>query len=213
MLLDDETDTDRLPDRVYVVLRDAICVGHFAPKERLVQDQIAEDLGVSRTPVREALSRLTTDGYLRRVAGGGHVVRNLSEADVADLYQIRRNIEPLAVELAFEYYRPRDLNLLRRSCGALNGPDWSGAGYHELNRNFHLALIEPCPNRMLVDMLKDLWDHPVMRMITHDFVKGFRDPEAWRDEHLAIVTAIDDDDVELTLRLLTEHLTDHRLEG
>jgi DNA-binding GntR family transcriptional regulator len=211
--LREDVESEPLPDKVYELIRDAICSGHFAPKKRLVQELIAEELGVSRTPVREALSRLAADGYVRRVPGGGHIVGNLSDADVADLYQIRRSLEPLAVQLAFSHYRPRDVNVLRASCGELNGPEWASSGYHQLNRRFHLALIEPCPNRMLVDMIKDLWDRPVMRMMTHNYVKGFRDPAAWRDEHQAIVIAIEDDDLDLTLLLLKEHLAHHPSEG
>jgi DNA-binding GntR family transcriptional regulator len=82
--------------------------GVYEPGPRLVQDQVAKELGVSRTPVREALQRLAQDGCADRVHGRGYVVCAASVTGISQVYQVRTQLEPLAVRLAFDYYSVRN---------------------------------------------------------------------------------------------------------
>ena len=98
------------------------------------------------------------------------------------------------------------LSLLRKLESEAEAPEWSSVAYHESNRRLHLALIDRCPNRLLVRMVEELWDLPITQMISHDFVDQIRDARSWRDEHSAILTAIEQDDLEEAVRLLERHL-------
>jgi len=195
-----------LAEVIYRKLSQDIGDGVYEPGTRLVQDQVAEELGVSRTPVREALQRLAQDGYADRVHGRGYVVRAPTVTEISHVYQVRGQLEPLAVRLAFDHYSVRNRAEFRRLAGATSGPRDRNGEYFETNRAFHLALVSPCPNPILVSMIGNLWDLPVNRMISQRLVSARRDPDAWRDEHFAIVAAIDADDVELTVELMERHL-------
>jgi DNA-binding GntR family transcriptional regulator len=195
-----------LADVIYRKLSQDIGDGVYEPGTRLVQDQVAEDLGVSRTPVREALQRLAQDGYAERVHGRGYVVRAPSVTEISHVYQVRAQLEPLAVRMAFDHYSVRDRAEFRRLAEATSGRRDGNGEYFETNRAFHLAVVSPCPNPILVSMIASLWDLPVNRMISQRLVSARRDPDAWRDEHFAIVAAIDADDVELAVELMERHL-------
>jgi DNA-binding GntR family transcriptional regulator len=201
-----DADSVPLSDLVREALCCAIFDGTLPAGYQLIQDNVASDLGVSRTPVREALIRLAREGYVRRVPGRGYVVGSINASDVDDVYQIRQAIEPLALLLAFDHMRPRDLSLLRRLDAEMHSPAWNSVGYFESNRRFHLALIDRCPNRLLVRIIEQVWELPVMRLMSRDFVEKFRDARAWRDDHGGIVAAIENDDKELAVHLLEDHL-------
>ncbi|MEW6217749.1 MAG: GntR family transcriptional regulator, partial [Candidatus Bipolaricaulota bacterium] len=95
-------DDSRVPLRlkIYDALRLAVMEGVLQPGEEITEGQLAPALGVSRTPVREALQRLETEGWLKRVGGKGLTVTRVSQKDVRDLYLMRSVLEGLAVTLA-----------------------------------------------------------------------------------------------------------------
>ena len=83
----------RLADEVYRQVLDAVLAGNLRPGERIVQDRIAQEINVSRTPVREALLHLEQEGILARTGTVGFTVRGISESEVRDIYQAREAIE------------------------------------------------------------------------------------------------------------------------
>ncbi len=157
--------------RVYDALRDQVVDGGLAPGAPLVQEQIAERLGVSRTPVREALGRLVHDGLAEWVAGGGYVVRDLADQQITEVHQVRETLETLALRLAAGRYTRLQLARLA-TCVEEMAETAPGevAAHFELNRRFHRGLVEPCGNALLVTMIDQLWDHPVNRRITRSYV-------------------------------------------
>ena len=89
-----------LRDIVFEALREAIIAGQLRPGERLMEVQIADELGVSRTPVREAIRKLELEGFVIMVPRKGAYVSDISIKDITDVFEIRRALEGLAVELA-----------------------------------------------------------------------------------------------------------------
>lgn len=89
-------------ERAIMGLRDAVLRGHFAPGERLSEVEVAEHLGVSRTPIRAAVQRLAEEGLLEAVQPSGYVVRVFSQHDIADAIEVRGTIEALAARMAAE---------------------------------------------------------------------------------------------------------------
>ena len=149
-------DQAQLTSRVLAVLRDAIAEGRLAPGERIKQELIARDLGVSRTPVREALHLLESEGLIQLIPRRGAIVQALTRADVVDLCELRLVLEPHAAANAAERATPRE----RRDVTKLAVETAkSGGDAFATNRAFHAALCAPCGNRMLMKSLDGIWSH------------------------------------------------------
>ncbi len=199
-----------LAARIHDELRDLVVDGGLPPGAPLVQEQIAERLGVSRTPVREALGRLVHEGLVEWVAGGGYVVRDLGDQQITEVYQVRQNLESMALRLAcgrHDRVRLARLTMLVEEMAATAAGE--AAAHFELNRAFHRALVEPCGNALLVTMIDQLWDHPLNRRITRSYVLS--DPsnvERMVAEHRALVAAAAAGDEDALLERYAAHVRD-----
>ena len=139
-------DQQQLTDRVCAALREAITSGRLAPEERIKQERIAAELGVSRTPVREALHLLEREGLVRLVPRRGAIVQGFTAADVRELYELRELLEPAAAE--------------RRGVQRLARLTDRPSGGFAPNRDFHHALCAPCGNGLIMRTLDSVWKHP-----------------------------------------------------
>ena len=101
-----------LRDVVFNTLRQAILKGELAPGERLMEIQLAEKLGVSRTPIREAIRKLELEGLVLMIPRKGAEVARISEKSLRDVLEVRRSLEELAIELACERMSQDELNEL-----------------------------------------------------------------------------------------------------
>ncbi len=150
--------TSTLSDRVYSALRDGILRGVPAPGDFVRELDVSESLGVSRTPVREALAELARDGYVERIARRGYRVPTESVARLLELYPIVAALEVLAGELAFPRIDAAMIALLReanRQCvDAWTAEDIRAS--IQMNHRFHHLLSEPCGNQHLCDLLDQL---------------------------------------------------------
>lgn len=138
-------------------LRELILQGRLRAGDRLVETELVRRLGVSRTPVRAALTRLESEGLLVSWSGGGFAVASFSRADVADAIEVRGTLEGMAARLVAENGLTRRLRTQLGDCvaqlddvvAALDGTDGPFLRYVELNERFHAGLIEASDNRML----------------------------------------------------------------
>ncbi|MFK3979628.1 GntR family transcriptional regulator [Micromonospora sp. NPDC050397] len=155
-------------ETAYRRLRDLIVAGGFAPGEPLTEMRLTETLAMSRTPVREALRRLTSEGLLR-AAGRGVVVVRLEPDALVHAYQVRTALEALTAELAAGRQRagqiaPADLAALRRD--AERAEEETSAGRFDQavlhNRRFHRRIAELSANPVALDLLDHLWDQIVV---------------------------------------------------
>ena len=103
-----------LRELVFESLREAIIQGKLGPGERLMEIQLAEEMGVSRTPVREAIRKLELEGLVVMIPRKGAYVAGLSLKDIADVFEIRRALEGLAAELASERATDEELEQMER---------------------------------------------------------------------------------------------------
>lgn len=195
-----------LPLRVYEVVRDMIVEGELEADAKLVQEQLAEQLGVSRTPVRDALGRLANEGLVTWLPGGGYVVNDLTVQDVMQVYQVRQSLELLGVRLACGRHGPAQLSRLRALVEEMAAEDPDSPAQFDLNRRFHYALIEPCGNDLLLQMIDGLWDHPVNRRITRSYQHEPGQVQRMVDEHRQIIEAAAAKDVERLVGLCDEHM-------
>src|SRR5690606_12292208 len=109
-----------LRELVFEVLREAIITGKLRPGERLMEVQLAEELGVSRTPVREAIRKLELEGLVLMIPRRGAYVAEISMKDIADVFEIRAALEGLAAQLAAERCTPEEIENLERSLVQIN---------------------------------------------------------------------------------------------
>ncbi|HEX3791923.1 MAG TPA: GntR family transcriptional regulator [Pseudonocardiaceae bacterium] len=196
-----------LGERVYAALRDAIVDGEFAADQQLVQEQLGEELGVSRTPVRDALARLAQEGLVTWSPGNGYLVSDLSKDDVVDVYQVRFALESLAMRQACGRHTPAQLARIRGLIEEMAAEQDAPAAVHfELNRRFHLALMEPCGNDFLIQTVDNLWAHPVNRRITKSYVQDRANIPLMVAEHRELLAAAEQADLDRLTALVADHL-------
>jgi DNA-binding GntR family transcriptional regulator len=197
-----------LPVRVYEALRDQIVSGDLVADAQLVQEQVAESLGVSRTPVRDALNRLSHEGLVTWLPGRGYLVNALSERDVVEVYQVRRLLEVEAARLAFGRHDAVLLSQLNGLVEVMAATDDNDtAAMFDLNRRFHRTLVEPCDNALLLKMLDTLWDHPVNRRITRSYLHTAGTAASMVDEHRELLRAAAETEETRFLELTSHHLS------
>lgn len=200
-------DTVPISEHVYQAIRDAICEAKFEPHAHLVQNQLAEQLRVSRTPVRDALLRLSQEGLIDSVGARGYVVRELTERDILDVYEVRLPLEVLAAGLALPSLTEADIRKALRLHEEIAHPEAHPDDYFELNRRFHTVLIAPCTNTLLTSMLESIWDRPISRRIFKRYVSDEATVVKMIAEHAGILDAVTKMDRERYLGLIQEHLT------
>ena len=187
------------------LILDAIEAGHYMPGDRLVESELAERLGVSRTPVREALQRLETQGMLRR-DGRSLIVAALDHNQLSELYAVRTELEGLAARLAARHATVEECRVLRRMVSddlALLGGEPRLLA--QANKRFHRQIHLASHNRFLVQQL-DLVHRAMALMATTSFAAEGRDEVALA-EHAAIVTAIEAADGNAAYLALRRHIS------
>lgn len=147
-------------------LRQRIIRGEIAGGTRLYEVALAEELDISRTPVREAMSRLAEEGLLERARGGGFVVRSFTYDDVIDAIELRGVLEGTAARLAAErgvgdeeLANIKEIVLNLDACFEVSGVEVDFDRYSELNAKFHATLADLCDSRIILrelDRVKSL---------------------------------------------------------
>jgi DNA-binding GntR family transcriptional regulator len=203
----------RLPEPVHKItpyqrLKEAIRAGDLIPGQQLVESVLADWCEVSRTPIREALSKLQHDGLVER-NDRGLVVRERSPEEILDIYETRIALEGTAARMAAERRNSHDLILLRRAMTRLDtmGTDDVDAMVRA-NRQIHTAIWRASHNTSLVDLLERLDLHLVR------YPAGtLESPGRWQrsnEQHRAIVDAIEARDSDGAEKCAVAHFTEAR---
>jgi DNA-binding GntR family transcriptional regulator len=191
-------------DFVYDSLRDAIWDGRITVGERIREEEIARHLGVSRTPVREALQRLHQRGLLVFGAGRGLTVASLSQHQVLQLYAMRESLEGSAARFAAEHATAPEIALLWRLQKELCNAGHDAMTLVTLNRRLHQAIYEAAHNQYLLQTLGVLHDSlALLHSIT--FRAPNRRPES-DEEHRQIVEAIEQRKPDRAEEVAREHI-------
>lgn len=201
------TQRRRLADDVYDQLVTAIMDRDIGPDDRLVQEKLAAELDISRTPVREALLRLEKEGVLRHANSGGFRLAKISEDETLELYQARAAIEGQAARILAARNDPEEMNALRdtiREHEQLKNP--STRDYFVANRAIHRAFMEMAGNRFLLEMFDMIWGRA---MAFHLFAAiENADIEKSLGNHIELVDAIATGDRAHALEQFTNHIQD-----
>ncbi|MZP29281.1 FCD domain-containing protein [Heliobacterium undosum] len=195
-----------LRDIVFENLREAIITGVLRPGERLMEIQLAEEMGVSRTPVREAIRKLELEGFVVMVPRKGAYVSNISVKDITDVFELRAALESLAAGLAAQRITEDETEQMERllvktmSCFEEDNLN----DLVETDIDFHDMVYRASRNQRLVQIINNLREQ-LRRFRTTSLSHPGRMREAW-EEHRKLVEAIADRNVTLAQSLAWEHI-------
>ncbi|CAM4188856.1 GntR family transcriptional regulator [Bordetella muralis] len=174
-------------DEVYQMLLDAISDGTLAPGTRLTQEEIAEQMQVSRSPVIQALRILKKDGFVQDAPGRGVLVTPLDGTLVGHLYEIRGSLDALAARLAAERKFQVDPDIIVRGRKSARGKDVKAM--IDVDMEFHQAIYRAAGNPLLEQSAQIYWVH-LRRVMGAVLQSSMQQREAIWDEHEAIAQAI-----------------------
>lgn len=205
VILESKPLRERIADRI----RADIIKGVFADGERLIEPKLAEIYGISRTPIREALRQLESEGFIEIVPRKGAVVKELTIKDIDNLYAIKANLEGLAARQAVDNITERDIEKLvvlnEKFLLLFKGGGNIVEEYLKYNISFHNFFIKLSQNEKLIEILEGLAKN-FQRFRTMLISKVDRGEEAYL-EHKKIIEAFikkDPDEVEKTVRFHIE---------
>lgn len=201
-----DQDKYSLRGRVFNRLREDILAGNYEEKEELKEAAISKELGVSRTPVREALRQLELEGLVTIIPNKGAYVNGITAKDIYDIYVIRSYLEGLCAKWACENITKEQLEELEEivylSKFHIEKEHWDQI--FELDNRFHLLLYEACGSKVLEHILSD-YHHYVERVRKNTLSSQERARKA-SEEHGAILDALKQKDEETADRLANEHI-------
>ena len=199
---------DYLPlrDVVFQTLRGAILKGELKPGERLMELQLATKLGVSRTPIREAIRMLEQEGLAVTVPRKGAEVARMTEKDMEDVLQIRRTLDELAVRLACDKMTEEQLESLRQAVQefeiSTKSRDISKVA--EADVKFHDAIYKATDNPKLINLINNLREQ--MYRYRVEYLKDESTYPTLIAEHQAIFDSLARKDKECVVRVMAEHV-------
>ena len=188
----------------YALILHAIDIGTYKPGDRLVESELAERFGVSRTPIREALQRLETQSLLAR-DGRSLIVASLDHNQMAELYVVRSELEGLAARLAAQHATEEEIRVLRKMVADDEARVNDPTALARANRRFHKQVHLASHNRYLVQQL-DLVYRSMALMATTSLAAEGRG-EVALDEHRRIVDAIAAGDGDAAYAALKSHIS------
>ena len=198
-----------LRDVVLENLRDAIITQVLKPGERLMEIQLADEMGVSRTPVREAIRKLELEGLVVMVPRKGAYVAGVSMKDIHEVYEVRSALEMLAVTLAAERITDEELNALEQQVlreseeeAKKDGSDLDNIIY--IDSSFHDIIYQAARNQRLVQFVNILQEQ-LQRFRAASLARPGRSKTAL-EEHKQIVEALSERNGELASKLAQEHI-------
>jgi len=195
-----------LREIVFETLREAIINGTLKPGERLMEVQLAEDMGVSRTPVREAIRKLELDGFVLMVPRKGAYVAGISTKEIADVFEVRAALESLAAGLAAERITDEELGDLQRLMVGVNISSEAGdlERVVQSDTDFHDLIFKASRNNRLVQIINKLREQ-IQRFRSTSLSYPGRIKETI-EEHKKLLGAISDRDIELARNVAREHI-------
>lgn len=195
-----------LRDHIFEELQQAICSGKLSSGERLTESRVAEEMGVSRTPVREALYRLASLGLIKMIPHRGFIISQWSLKEIEDVIDLRIVLEAFAIKLVIERIQPKEIDefkeLIKQMEEAVSNKDNIKAS--SINTLFHDKIILLSNNMALLEAIE-----PIKSKIYHfrimSIYSGHRLEESF-NEHRSILNTIIAKDTYSAQKLITEHI-------
>lgn len=201
---------ESLADKVYRIIRDKILICELEPGFRIVEEQLAQKMGISRTPLREALTKLEKEGFVVVVPRKGKYVKKLFSKEVKEIYDLRRLLEGFAAKEAASFGDGDQLKKMRQSCqrhaaAAKRGDLLSCLIY---NLEFHKALVEASKNTKLVEIVNGF--HLQLQSMhlqdSKQYTSIIKTQGRIINEHLSIIDALSKGNAKQAGKLVEEHI-------
>lgn len=196
--------------RVAAGLRARILAGEYLPGERIVQEDLAEQFGASRLPVRDALRLLEAEGLVTLVANTGAWVAKLSLEECEEVYQIRERVEPLLMGMSIPGLDDEAIGSMRRLLEAMRETD-SIEEFLRLDRDFHSLSYSGARTGVLGEFVSRLWNTTQHYRRAFSQIFGVHTNRAVHLEHELLVLAIERGDVDEAERIVGAHIRRTRL--
>ena len=177
-----------LSDQLVSLVRDRILSGKVAPNSPIRQDALANELGISKIPLREALTRLEQEGLVNSHTNRGFFVRDLSASEAEEVYALRLKLEPDAVATAAMLATPEQHQAAKDTLATLyEMTEAGGEGVGSFNRAFHLALLRPSGQLITVNILERL--HVLSERYVRKHLEPLGRDERANEEHREMMDA------------------------
>lgn len=195
-----------LRELVFVTLRQAILKGELNPGERLMEIQLAEKMGVSRTPIREAIKKLSDEGLVTLVPRKGAIVAGISQKMLTDVLQVRMTLEKMAYECAFKNFKNKDKEAMERAEQAFEDAVKEGdlIRITEADEAFHFAIYDAANNDKLSELLQTLKEN--MYRYRMEYSKDISTRTSLIEEHRQIYDSFINRDYAAGLKVVEKHI-------
>ncbi len=195
-----------LRDVVFETLKEAILTGKFEPKERLMEIKLADQLGVSRTPVREAIRKLELEGLVIMEPRKGAYVSDISFKDIIDTLEVREALETFAVKLAIEKNTVEELSEIETLNKSFKKSyvNKDIEKMVEFDTKFHSEILKLSDNSKLISFMEEL--NEIMQRFRLIFFNETYNPERIDEEHQEVMKALKNKDVEKAQEAMRQHL-------
>ncbi|MCR5476100.1 MAG: GntR family transcriptional regulator [Lachnospiraceae bacterium] len=200
-----------LRDEVFNTLRREILTGVMQPGERLMEIHLADRLGVSRTPIREAIRMLELEGLVTMVPRRGAQVAQMTEKSMNDVLEVRRALDVLCVQLACERITQSGLQTLREACEKFESAVGSGADNRVIAQadvDFHNVIIRATKNERLI-ALEETLSQPMYRY-RYEYIKDAEGHANLVSEHRSILESIMSGDAQAAAEAVQIHIDNQR---
>ncbi|MGL5435964.1 MAG: GntR family transcriptional regulator [Lachnospiraceae bacterium] len=200
-----------LRDVVFNTLRQAILKGELEPGERLMEIQLADRLGVSRTPIREAIRKLELEGLVLMIPRKGAEVAKISEKSLRDVLEVRRSLEELAIELACERMSEEDIEKLEAAQEVFQEAVEHGDSMTiaETDEAYHDIIYNGTGNNRLVQILNNLREQ--MYRYRLEYIKDEDKRQILLNEHNEIFVAVKNRHVDEAKKVIRKHIDNQEI--
>lgn len=201
-----------LRDVVFNTLKDGILTGRLKPGERLLENQLAEELGVSRTPIREALRMLEIENLVDLIPRRGAQVKDMSERDIKNVLEIRKVLEELAAKLAAENITSKQIEELKEAHRDFVEAFERGDSTEvlEADTKFHEIIFNATCNEKLVQIISNISIQIYRYRIA--YLKLLKSIAVPNEQHIALISAFEKRDSEKAQEIIKEHIAEQAME-
>lgn len=195
-----------LRDVVFNTLRKAILTGELKPGERLMEIHLANQLGVSRTPIREAIRKLELEGLVIMIPRRGAEVAQITEKSLKDVLEVRRALDALCAELACDRITTGEIERLKSACEKFEKETLTGDAttMAEADVELHDIIVEATGNKRLVQLINNLSEQ--MYRYRFEYIKDENQHNRLVEEHRMIYESIVHRDKEAAARAAKVHI-------
>lgn len=194
-----------LKDTTYLFIKNKILDCSYAPNSFINEAEVMKEIDVSRTPVREAFSKLEQEGFIEVIPKKGVLVKALTISIINQTFESRQLLEPFIIENYMKYVDRKELRAIMEDSRAMLHAPENHEDFCEMDDHLHRVITAACPNVFFIDMLKHIFDQ-------NQRIRKLNGPDIWErhlvaaQEHIDIITAILEENYAVAAGLMRKHL-------